>query len=64
MKTAANMGVNGTYSNMGGNYRLLMSKYGMNEINLKGCWYAKCINESIHFTGHRGKCFSIICNIC
>ncbi len=40
------MGVNGTYLTMGNNYRFVISKYGMNENNIKGCWKRKCVNES------------------
>ncbi len=46
MKTVANMGVSGTYSIMGINYRLLISKYGMNENNVKGSWNVKCMDEN------------------
>ena len=46
VKTIANMGVNGIYSIMGNNYRLLRSKYDMNENNVKGSWNVKCMNES------------------
>ena len=46
VKTTANIGVNGLQSIMGNNYRLLRSKYDMNENNVKGSWNVNCMNES------------------
>ncbi len=40
-----NVDLNGTQSIMGGNWRHLRSKYGMEESNVMKCWNEKCKNE-------------------
>ncbi len=39
------MGVNGLYSVLGANYRVLCTKYGMNLNNIMKVWNARCTNE-------------------
>ncbi len=39
------MGVNGLYSVLGANYRVLSTKYGMNLNNIMKVWNERCGNE-------------------
>ncbi len=39
------MGVNGLYSVLGTNYRVLCTKYGMNSNNIMKVWNERCANE-------------------
>ncbi len=43
--TIINVGLNGTHSIMGGNWRHLRSKYGMEEFDIIKSWDVKCKNE-------------------
>ncbi len=45
IRTITNVGLNGTHSIMGGNWRHLRSKYGMDECNVINSWDEKCKNE-------------------
>ncbi len=45
VKTISMMGVNGLYSDLGANYRVLCNKYGMNFNNIMKVWNEKCANE-------------------
>ncbi len=45
VKTISMMGVNGLYSVLGANYRVLCTKYGMNLNNIMKVWNEKCANE-------------------
>ncbi len=45
VKTISIMGVNGLYSVLGANYRVLCTKYGMNLNNIMKVWYERCANE-------------------
>ncbi len=45
VRTIINVGLNGTHSIMGGNWRHLRSKYGMEECNVMKGWDEKCKNE-------------------
>ncbi len=45
VRTIINVGLNGTHSIMGGNWRHLRSKYGMEECNVIKSWDEKCKNE-------------------
>ncbi len=45
VKTISNVGLNSTHSIMGGNWRHLRSKYGMEECNVIKSWDEKCKNE-------------------
>ncbi len=45
VKTISMMGVNGLYSVLGANYRLLCTKYGMNLNNIMKVWNERCANE-------------------
>ncbi len=39
------MGVNGLYSVLGANYRMLCTKYGMNLNKIMKVWNERCANE-------------------
>ncbi len=43
-KTISMMGVNGLYSVLGTNYRVLCTKYGMNLNNIMKVWNERCAN--------------------
>ncbi len=45
VRTISNVGLNGTHSIMGGNWRHLRSKYGIEECNLVKSWDEKCKND-------------------
>ncbi len=45
VRTITNVGLTGTHSIMGGNWRHLRSKYGMEECNVMKSWDEKCKNE-------------------
>ncbi len=45
VKTISMMGVNGLYSVLGANYRVLCTKYGMNLNNIVKVWNERCANE-------------------
>ncbi len=45
VKTISMMGVNGLYSVLGANYRVLCIKYGMNLNNIMKVWNERCANE-------------------
>ncbi len=45
VKTISMMGVNGLYSVLGANCRVLSTKYGMNLNNIMNVWNEKCANE-------------------
>ncbi len=45
VRTITNVGLNGTHSIMGGNWRHLRSKYRMEECNVMKSWDEKCKNE-------------------
>ncbi len=45
VKTVSMMGVNGLYSVLVANYRVLCNKYGMNLNNIMKMWNEKCANE-------------------
>ncbi len=45
VRTITNVGLNGTHSIMGGNWRHLRSKYGMEKCNVMKSWDEKCKNE-------------------
>ncbi len=45
VRTIINVGLNGTHSIMGGNWRHLRSKYGMEECKVMKSWGEKCKNE-------------------
>ncbi len=45
VKTISMMGVNGLYSALGANYRVLCTKYGMNLNNIMKVWNERCANE-------------------
>ncbi len=45
VKTISMMVVNGLYSVLGANYRVLYSKYGMNLNNIMKVWNETCANE-------------------
>ncbi len=45
VRTIINTGLNDTHSIMGGNWRHLKSKYGMDECNVMTCLGEKCKNE-------------------
>ncbi len=45
VRTITNVGLNGTHSHMGGNWRHLRSKYGMEECNVMKSWDEKFKNE-------------------
>ncbi len=44
VRTTINVGLNGTHSIMGRNWRQLGSKYGMEECNFMKSWNEKCKN--------------------
>ncbi len=44
VRTMTNVGLNGTHSIMGGYWRPLRSKYGMEECNVMKSWDEKCKN--------------------
>ncbi len=44
-RTIINVGLNGTHSIMGGNWRHLRSNYGMEECNYMTSWNVKCKNK-------------------
>ncbi len=55
------MGVNGLYSVLGANYRVLCTKYGMNLINIimiMNVWNERCANEEdiIRNVNKSGNC--------
>ena len=43
VKTISMMGVNGLYSVLGANYRILCTKYNMNVNNVRNAWSEKCV---------------------
>ncbi len=45
VKTISMTGVNGLYSVLGANYRVLSTKYGMNLNNIIKVWNERCANE-------------------
>ncbi len=45
MQAISMMGVNGLYSVLGANYRVLSTKYGMNLNNIMKVWNKRCANE-------------------
>ncbi len=45
VKTISMMGVNGLYSDLGANYRVLCTKYGMNLNNIMKVWNERSANE-------------------
>ncbi len=45
VRTIINVGLNGAHSIMGGNWRHLRSKYGMEEHNVVTNWDEKCKNK-------------------
>ncbi len=45
VKTIYMMGVNGLYSVLGANYRVLCTEYGMNLNNIMKIWNERCANE-------------------
>ncbi len=45
VRTITNVGLNGTHSIMGGKWRHLRSKYGVEECNIMKSWDEKCKNE-------------------
>ncbi len=45
VRTITKVGLNGTHSIMGGNWRHLRSKYGMKECYVMKSWDEKCKNE-------------------
>ncbi len=45
VKTISMMGVNGLYSVLGANYRVLSTKYSMNWNNIMKGWNERCANE-------------------
>ncbi len=45
VKTISMMGVNGFYSVLAANYRVLCTKYGMNLNNIMKVWNEICANE-------------------
>ncbi len=45
VKTISMMGVNGLYSVLDPNYRVLCTKYGMNLNNIMKVWNERCANE-------------------
>ncbi len=45
VKTISMMGVNGLYSVLDANYRVLCTKYGMNLNNIMKVWNERCANE-------------------
>ncbi len=44
-KTISMVGVNGLYSVLGANYRVLCTKYGMNLNNIMKVWNKRCVND-------------------
>ncbi len=45
VRIITNVGLNGTHSIMGGNWRHLRSKYGMEECNVMKSWFEKYKNR-------------------
>ncbi len=45
VRTIINVGLTGTHSIMGGNWRHLRSKYGMEECNVMKSWDERCKYE-------------------
>ncbi len=44
VKNTSMMGVNGLYSVLGINYRVLSTKYGLNLNNIMKLWFERCAN--------------------